>query len=318
MPYRNTVLIFNPRAGQFGRRGEAKIARAVKILEAGGHTVTVAPTTGPRTAGDLARLHIERGADLILAAGGDGTINEVAEGMLHSDAVLGILPGGTANVLAMEMKLGNRLERVAARLDELRPRRVPVGHVTCDGGRTSRHFLLMAGAGLDAHIVYHVNGALKARIGKFAYWAAGWSMLGRKLPQIQVEACGERRECSFALVSKVRNYGGDFEIARSVTLFEDRFEVVLFEGRTSLPYVKYFLGMALGRLEGMKGVTVVRTPQVKLCCPGDPRIYVQVDGEFAGNLPAEIRMVPDALTVLVPEEYGAEEESVVTAGRDRA
>ena len=287
----------------------------MRILEAGGHSVLVAPTTGPRTAGAIARRHIDRGAQLILAAGGDGTINEVAEGMLNTDVPLGILPGGTANVLAMEMKLGSRLDRVAERLGELRPRRVPVGHVICEEGRVSRHFLLMAGAGLDAHIVYHVDGALKARVGKFAYWAAGWSMLGRRLAQMEVETGGQRRQCSFALVSKVRNYGGDFEIARSVTLFEDTFETVLFEGRTSLPYVKYFLGMALGRLEGMRGVTVLRTSQLRLTSD-DPRVYVQIDGEFAGRLPAEIRMMPQALTVLAPEDYGDPEESAVAAGRD--
>jgi diacylglycerol kinase (ATP) len=310
-------LIYNPCAGQFGRNGNSKIARAVKILEAGGHSVTVAPTTGPRTAGGIARCFIDRGAGLILAAGGDGTINEVAEGMLNTDVPLGILPGGTANVLAMEMKLGSRLERVAERLDELRPRRVPVGHVICDGGRVSRHFLLMAGAGLDAHIVYNVDGALKARVGKFAYYAAGWSMLGRRLPQMNVQVDGTQRQCSFALVSKVRNYGGDFEIARSVTLFESCFEAVLFEGRTSVPYVKYFLGMAFGALRGMKGVTVLRTSSLRLSSD-DPRVYVQIDGEFAGNLPAEIRMAPDALTVLAPDGYGEVEEAALATGRDCA
>jgi len=311
-------LIYNPRAGKFGRNGHSKIARAVQILEHQGHQVTVAPTTGPRTAGTIARQHIQRGAGLILAAGGDGTINEVAEGMLHTDVPLGILPGGTANVLAMEMKLGSHLDRVAERLEDLCPRRIAVGHITCDDGQVSRHFLLMAGAGLDAHIVYHVDGVLKARIGKLAYWAAGWSMLGRRLPQIHVRACGRDLQCSFALASKVRNYGGDFEIARSVTLFEDTFEVVLFEGRNSLPYVKYFLGMATNRLDGMKGVTVLRTSQLKLARADDPDVYVQVDGEFAGRLPAELRIVPDALTVLVPAQYGGAEGQVAAVGHDRA
>jgi len=145
---------------------------------------------------------------------------------------------------------------------------------------------------------------LKARIGKLAYWAAGWSMLGRRLPQIRVKAAGREFQCSFALVSRVRNYVGDFEIARSVTLFEDTFEVVLFEGRNSLPYVKYFLGMAANRLAGMKGVTVLRTSHLKLLEADDPAVFVQIDGEFAGRLPAELRIVPDALTLLAPAEYG--------------
>ena len=309
------MLIYNPRAGKFGRDGKSKVARAVKILEDRGHQVTVAATTGPRTAGGIAREYIDRGAGLILAAGGDGTINEVAEGMLHTDVPLGILPAGTANVLAMEMKLGSRFERAAERLDQLVPRRVSVGHVVCDGGAVSRHFLLMAGAGLDAHIVYHVDGFLKSHVGKFAYWAAGWSMLGRRLPQLQVQACGRQFPCSFALASKVRNYGGDFEIARSVTLFEDTFEVVLFEGRTSLPYVKYFFGMAANRLQGMKGVTMLRTSNLKVTGAESPDVYVQIDGEFAGRLPAELRVVPEALTLLAPANYGVPERQAVVAGQ---
>jgi diacylglycerol kinase (ATP) len=277
----------------------------VAILRAAGHDVTVAPTTGPNTSGAIARAHIDAGATLVVGAGGDGTINEIAEGMAHSATPLAALPGGTANVLAVETRLGLKLERAAERLRALRARRISVGHVTCDGGKVARHFLLMAGIGLDAHIVYRVNAALKARTGKFAYWIAGWSLVGRKLAEFDVEVDGQRRTCSFALVSKVQNYGGDFSIARSVSLLDDQFEVVLFEGRSSLKYVKYFAGLMLNRVAGMKGVTILRASRVVASCPTDSRVYVQVDGEFAGHLPAEIKIVPDALTMLLPEEYGS-------------
>jgi diacylglycerol kinase (ATP) len=224
--------------------------------------VKVAPTTGPGAASALAREHIQRGVDLVVAAGGDGTVNEIVEGMVHSEVPLAILPGGTANVLAMEMTLGKNLERVAERLGELRPHRISVGHVTCDGGRIARHFLLMAGIGVDAHIVYHVSGSLKARIGKLAYWVAGCRVLGRRLASLQVEIGGQAHPCSFALV-----------------------------------------GMALNRLNGMKGVTVLRADRMTVSGPEDSRVYVQIDGESAGHLPAEIRIVPNALTLLVPPEY---------------
>jgi diacylglycerol kinase (ATP) len=303
--YRNTALIYNPRAGKFGRKGRDLVDRAVNILQLAGHSVTVAPTTGPATAGDIARAHIARGASLIVAAGGDGTINEVVEGMVHSPVPLAILPGGTANVLATELKLGSSLERAAERISGLAPCRISLGRLTCDGGRVSRHFMLMGGIGLDAHIVYHINQPLKARAGKMAYWVAGWSLLGRRLAEFQVELNGRKSLCSFALVSRVRNYGGDFQIARDVTLLDDRFEVILFEGRSTLPYVKYFTGMLLRNLAGMKGISVDRTDRVILTCPQDRRVYVQIDGEFAGHLPAEFRIVPDALTLLLPREYMA-------------
>jgi diacylglycerol kinase family enzyme len=276
----------------------------VEILEQQGHNVTVAPTTGPNMAGAMARAQIAGGADLIVVAGGDGTINEAAEGIIGTQVPLGILPAGTANVLATEMQLGGSLEKVARRLGDLRPRRISVGHITCDGGRVARHFLLMAGVGLDAHVVYKLNAALKARTGKFAYWVAGWSLLGRRLAEFDVEIAGERRKCSFALLSKVRNYGGDFEIARNVTLLHDQFEVVLFEGGSSTRYVKYFAGMALNRLSGMRGVTVVRADRVKISPADERQARVQIDGELGGILPAEIRIVPDALTLLAPDGYG--------------
>ena len=273
-------------------------------MENQGHHVTLAPTTGPRTAGLIARQQIERGADLIVAAGGDGTLNEVAEGMVHTPVPLAILPAGTANVLATEMKLGGRLLKVAERLEQCRPHRISVGHVTCQNGAVSRHFLLMAGAGLDAQIVYRVNLPLKARIGKLAYWLAGWTLFGRRLAEFDVDTAGEHRACSFALLSKVRNYGGDFEIARSVSLFDDRFEVVLFEGRSTLRYIKYFAGLVFNRVESIRGVRVARTDCARLSISSDPRVHVQVDGEYAGQLPAEIRIVPDAITLMVPPEYG--------------
>jgi diacylglycerol kinase (ATP) len=279
------------------------ISRTVEILKRDGHNMTVISTAGPGTAGRIAREQIEQGADLVLAAGGDGTFNEVAEGMTHSCSTLGILPAGTANVLATEMKLGSGPEGAALRLEQWRPRRISLGHLTCDGGRVSRHFLLMAGAGLDAHVVTRVNPWLKARAGKFAYWTAGWSLLGRRLPEFQADIDGRRSKCSFALISKVRNYGGDFEIARGASLLEDCFEAVLFEGSSSLRYVKYFAGMALKCLPQMEGVTVLRARRAVLSSPENLPIYIQVDGELAGQLPAEIEIVPDALTLLAPPEY---------------
>ena len=297
-------MLYNPAAGRLGRSGGSLLKRAVQSLQNGGHRVTLAPTTGPGTAGAIVRAEIAHGADLVVVAGGDGTVNETIEGMVHSQVPLAILPAGTANVLAMEFKLGARMERVAERLTECRPERISVGRLTFEDG-VSRHFLLMAGIGLDAHIVYNVNYALKARIGKLAYWVAGWSLLGKRLAQFHVGVDGRECPCSFALVSRVRNYGGDFEIARSVTLMDDDFEVVLLEGRSTLRYVKYFAGMMLNRLAEMKGATVLRANRLMVRGPEDRHVYVQIDGEFAGRLPVEIRIVPDALTLMMPPKYSA-------------
>jgi len=266
--------------------------------------LTIAETRQPGDGRRLAAEAVRSGCELLVAGGGDGTINEAAEGMIGLPVPMAILPVGTANVLATEMRLGRNVEAAARGLSTLRERRISVGHVTCGTGGVSRHFLLMAGVGLDAHVVYRVSAALKAKTGKFAYWVAGWSLLGKRLSEFDVTIDGKARKCSFALLSKVRNYGGDFEIARSVTLLDDQFEVILFEGGSASNYVKYFAGMALNRLEGMRGVTVARAHHVAIAEAHGMRTHVQIDGELGGVLPAEFRIVPDALTLLVPEAYG--------------
>jgi diacylglycerol kinase family enzyme len=172
-----------------------------------------------------------------------------------------------------------------------------------NGSERTRLFLLMAGIGLDAKIVYNLSLPLKARFGKLAYWVGGFSLLGRDLDDFEVLVEGRRVNCAFALISKVRNYGGDLEIAQSVSLLDNRFEVVLFEGRNSFRFLTYLARVAVRKLAGVPGISVIRASGV--CMPGttDRRVYIQVDGEYAGHLPASIEIVPDALTLLVPEGY---------------
>lgn len=259
-------------------------------------------TTGPGTAGDIAHKAIAAGAEFIVAAGGDGTINEVLGGVVNTEVPLGILPAGTANVLATEIGLPGSMERAATLMSECVARRIAIGRLDCSS--KPRYFLSMAGVGFDAHIVYDLSDGLKRHLGKAAYWVGGFSQVVRRFPEFQVEIDGVSRDvCSFALISRARNYGGDFEIAQNISLLDDCFEVVLFRGRTPLPYFKYLLGMTAGRLEGMRGVSFLPAQCVRIFDPEDRRVYIQVDGESAGLLPARVSLVPDALTLLVPPAY---------------
>jgi diacylglycerol kinase (ATP) len=279
--------------------GDRLIRRVLKTLARVGHQATAAPTPGPAAAAGLARDSIAAGADLIAVLGGDGTINEVAEGMVGSRVPLGILPGGTANVLACELGLAGKPERVAERLADLEPRRIAMGRVHC-AGASPRHFLAMAGVGLDAHIVYELSADAKKRWGKLAYWAGGLSQLGRTLEEFDVEIDGHTYRSSFALFTKVRNYGGDLEIARRVNILDDQFEVVLFAGANPGRYLKYLTGVAVNRLDGMSGVTILRASKACLRAEAGVQVHVQIDGEYAGQLPAQLEIVKDALTLLIP------------------
>jgi diacylglycerol kinase (ATP) len=256
------------------------------------------PTEAAGHATELARSAVAAGADLVLVLGGDGTINEVANGMIPARVPLGVLPGGTANVLANELGLGNGLERAIGRLGKCVERRIAVGAL-CHGSGEARHFLMMCGVGLDATIVTKVNPELKARAGKLSYWMAGLGQFFHTVGQFQVRAGAEQRQCGFVLVSRVRNYGGDMEIAGGASLLSDDFEVVLFDGSNPLRYAAYMTAVTLRQVKSMPGVRTLRAQRVEFA--GDA--HLQIDGEYGGRIPATLEMAPNALTLLIPEGY---------------
>ncbi len=258
----------------------------------------LAPTAGPHDATHIARKAVDAGADLILVLGGDGTINEAINGMVHSSAALGILPAGTANVLAMELGLGSRLDRAIERLKQCTPVRIAAGRLCRSAD--SRHFLAMGGAGLDAQIVYDLSPALKARAGKLAYWVGGFGHIARPVGNFQVRINGSSYRCGFALASRVRNYGGDLEIARGASLRHPDFEVVLFEGSNPLRYLGYMMAVGIKCVQSMPGVHTVRADRIEM----DGDVPLQIDGEYAGRIPACFETMPDALTLLIPPAYG--------------
>ncbi len=284
------------------RHGRRLLGLALEKLRQAGIDTELIPTTGPRTAGAIARDLVEReGTGTIFVAGGDGAINEVMGGLVHSDAALGVLPAGTANVLANEMGIGSWSKALAA-IPQLRPIRIPVGRVVMEDGE-ERYFLMMAGAGFDARMVYSVNLDLKHSLGKLAYWLAGFSQLGRSLEQLYVTVNGETHQASFCLATRVRNYGGNVRIAPSVHITDDDLEVILFQGRVTAEYLVHLISIVSGRLKSANGVKVLRANRVELRPAGDGPVHLQVDGEHAGLLPAAISVEPDALNLLVPAGY---------------
>ncbi len=287
----------------------------MSILKEQGHAITLKPTSGPGDATQIAARCVREDAGLILAAGGDGTINEVANGMIGSQVPLGVLPAGTANVLAMETHLGRCPARAARDFPTLEPVRIAVGLLRAIDGAPLRYFLLMAGAGLDAHIVAHLNPRVKKVFGKGAYWLAGWQSAFRRLEELDVECDGRSARCSFALASRVRNYGGDLEIARGASLLHEHFELVLFEGSNPLRFVKYFTGVLLGNAARMRGVNVLRARSLTLRPANRKTVHIQIDGEDAGTLPVRVEAAPDALTLLLPADFLERERQRWTTSR---
>jgi diacylglycerol kinase (ATP) len=280
----------------------ARLDSAVRILQDAGSHVGLIATAGPQTAGELACRAVDAGCDLILAAGGDGTINEAVNGIVGSNVPFGILPAGTANVLANEIGFSNRPDHAAKQLLDATPVRIALG-VLERPDQPRRHFVLMAGVGLDARIVYELDLDLKGKLGKLAYWHGGFRQFGRPVPRFHISVNGSQYCASFALITRVRNYGGDFEIARRIRLTDNDFEIVVFQNHLWQDYIRFFGAVMTNRLHSTSGVVITRATRVGVDAPEDTRIYIQTDGEALGVLPATISTIPDALTLLMPKSY---------------
>ncbi|MBI2212560.1 MAG: hypothetical protein HYU52_02850 [Acidobacteria bacterium] len=297
-----SVLIYNPRAGRVLRR-PGVVQHIEAALRPAFGDVRPVPTEGPDTAGGIATREIAAGATTVFVCGGDGTINEVAQALEGTEVPLGALPGGTACVLANELGLGNDPGRAAELLASAEPRAIAAGRLRRPDG-SSRLFLLMAGIGFDARIVHGLDLKLKDRFGKLAYWAGALGQLGAKLEEIDVTVDGSTHRCTFALVSRARNYGGDVDLAKGASLLSESFELLLFEGRSVFRFPFYFAAIVAGLAKRTPGLAVMTTSRVEIApASGESPAHVQIDGEYAGTIPASFEIVPSAVRLLVPRTF---------------
>ena len=291
-------LIYNPVAGKIQRNPEL-IPAVLETLRDNHVSVQPLPTTGPGSARELARECVIHGAKTVFVAGGDGTINEVVNGLAGSQTALGVLPGGTANCLAVELGIGTNLLKAAKQSKQWTSQRIHLGLCRPSKG-SPRYFIAMAGAGVDAQIVREVDPQLKRPMGKVAYWVAGLMSSFRELPELYVKTTEGESRVSFALASRVRNYGGDLEIAKTIRLADPHFETVLFEGRFAVRYLKYLAGVLVNQHRGMSGVHVHQVDRMELRAVNGVPIYLQLDGEECGQLPAQLEIVTSALSLFAP------------------
>ena len=311
MAGRRAALIYNPVARTLARHRDL-IPRVADLLARQNIDCRFVPTVSPGSASGQVKEQIAEGCNLIIAAGGDGTINEVADGMLYTGVPLAIVPGGTANVLARELHLPTNPEVAAGLVSNLEPQVITIG-----GLRSSkpvhRTFICMAGIGLDADIISRLNLDFKAAAGKLAYYVSGFAQIWRTLPEFDVDVDGRVYRASFALISRVRNYGGDLEIACGASLLRNDFQIVLFRGSLALQYLPYLLGVAVKKVHRMQGCQVVHGRNVTCHPISGKTIYAQVDGELAGELPVSAELIPGALTLLVPPEFVIREQALAAS-----
>jgi diacylglycerol kinase family enzyme len=290
---RRAALIYNPTAG--GGRRIGRLEGALAALRDGGFAVEPAPTSGPGEATEIARrLAAERAAEVVVAFGGDGTVREVAAGLLGSEVALGIVPAGTTNVLARALGLPPEPRAAAAVLASLPARPLDVGLA----GATP--FLMMVSAGLDASLLAALDGEMKRRFGRAGMAAQGIAHWWRyAYPALEVEADGRPVRASFAAVSNIPLYAGPYRLSPAADPGDRRLDLLLFTGTGRGATLSFALDLFRGAHLRRPDVAVAQVGEVVL--HGPPGACAQVDGDLCREeLPVRIRLAAASVRVLAP------------------
>ncbi len=259
-------------------------------------TVRIARTTGPGHATELARAAVAQGETLVVAAGGDGTIAEVAQGLLGSAAALGVVPLGTANVLAHERGLPFKPRQIARMLIGNRRGWLWPGLARTTGGE--RLFVQMCGVGFDASVVARLPAGLKRVLGRAAYVVQALrTLVGYRYPRLRLQIDGVAHEAASAVIGKGRFYAGPYTLLPGARPGVAGFQVALFRDGSAWAVLLYGALLPLHLLWRAPGVTVLKATAIEVLGGGAD---VQADGDAAGVSPLRITDAPGPIALVVP------------------
>lgn len=308
---RKAIVLYNPLSGP---RQQPRLARAQavgSVLSQAGVDLEIVATEPNGRAGEQARQAVQAGCDTVLAAGGDGTVHDILQGMVGSDAALGIIPMGTANALAHDLGLPLSPRRAARAALLSEPLRIAVGKVEYQdfqGNSASRYFTVTVGVGADAHLFYELNPSIKSSLGVTAYYAKALRLwLTRKMEYFTVRTGqSEPIQVSQLLAVRISNFGGLLrKLAPGAGLHRNDLRLVLFHTNRRWDYLRFVIrgildvgwsGDAIELASAASASCFYRNPPAQK----QDRIFVEADGELLGTLPVKISIVPDALTLLTP------------------
>jgi len=289
---RHILIIVNPAAGR-ARSSERRLGRFVAALERQGCTV-VLRRAGP-SPGQVERLagQAEPGFDAIVAAGGDGTISAVVNGLGGRAVPFGVLPLGSANVLAREIRLPRAPEALASLITTGPVSPIWLGRVG------ERAFVMMASAGFDSEIVAALSPELKRRVGRLAF---AWGFLVRlwhcPACELTVRADGVEYRAAAVVAAKGRHYAGPFVVAPGADLAEPVLELVLLDRRGRWAMLRYATALFRGRVPRLGDIAIVRARQASVA--GNRALPVQADGEIVGELPITLAVADRPLLLIRP------------------
>ncbi len=292
------LIIVNPTSGSGNTQ---KIDDIKEGLIAEGCDVDIYFTTA---AGDAIRYleSYSEPLDVIAIAGGDGTVNEVVNGLSNEQSArcrLALIPMGTTNVLASELNISNKTQSIVATIIAGKSKEIFLGQIN------QRRFVLMAGVGFDAWVVDNISLKLKKKIGKLAYILGMLKEMfnfGKK--QYSVIIDGESYLANSVVITNGRHYGGAFVLSRKADITAPTTQVLMFNGKTPGSLLRILLGLPLGIVERMNGVTSVSGKSIEITEHGVPsgREPVQADGDSLTALPLSLTMEPSPIAILVAED----------------
>ena len=283
-----TAIIFNPAAGS------EQAERWRDRIESIAHGCAVSSTSSPGEAETLARRAVEERFEKIVAAGGDGTVNEVVNGLAETNAMLGLLPLGTVNVFAMELGLpANNLELCWDIIQADNTRLVDLPSAN------GKYFVQLAGVGLDAQVVKETSLAFKRSFGPLSYLISAAQIAARKPPRLFIESENASvREGSFVLIGNGRHYGGPFPFFKHAILDDGLLDVEVFKSLGYLEIIKYLQDVVFSSDIRVPEVEYFQTRRLRIT--SDEDVPVELDGELVGNCPVAFQIRDRALRVLAP------------------
>lgn len=288
------LVVFNPVAGH---RRAAALWNVLDLLVENGVRLEVAETRHAGHATALARMAAMAGEDIVVAAGGDGTIAEVANGLIGSATAMGVIPLGTANVLAKEYRLSASPRGIANTLAYRRTRPLWPGLAQMQGGE--HVFVQMLGLGFDGAVVHGIRPGLKRLIGKGAYvWQSVWESVAYGFPPLRVSIDGAAHEVASVVVSKGRLYGGPYMLAPAARPEVPGFQVALFETPGTFAALRAGAALPLGLLPRCPGLRILPARHVAFAA-GAHEIPAQADGDRLAASPFAVTDAPAPISLIV-------------------
>jgi diacylglycerol kinase (ATP) len=285
----NVVIILNPAAGS-----PETIRDWQERVESITSGCPIRVTSHPGEAEALARRAVEEGFSRIVAAGGDGTVNHVANGLAGGNAALGLLPLGTVNVFAME--LGLPLHNLELCWDIINGANMRLVDLPSANGK---YFVQLAGVGLDAQVVKETSLALKRSFGPLSYLISAAQIAARQPPRLFINSDNASvSEGSFVLIGNGRLYGGPFPFFKHAVLDDGLFDVVVFKRLGYLEIIKYLQDVVFSSKIRVPEIEYFQTRRLRITSEQD--VPLELDGELAGNCPVDFQIQKQLLRVLVP------------------